>query len=96
MAPVDAGPGDAVADSGASEAATCRPQPDAGLGLCRNNDDCDPKDYCIPAGDCGCPGTCSRRLPSICLHGRFCGCDGVVYEDRCVASLKGVYAASCE
>jgi len=94
----DSGALDSLVDAAdAEEAAVCRAPPsmDADL-LCRTNADCSPTKYCIPAGDCGCPGICAERSLSPCVSERLCGCDGKIYSDSCVAALSGVYAVPCD
>jgi hypothetical protein len=63
---------------------------------CVSNDECDPGNFCekVP-GKCDELGAC-RPLPDLCVQvvDPVCGCDGLTYNNACVAAQAGVSVAS--
>jgi hypothetical protein len=67
---------------------------------CENNDDCADDQYCNGFGDCSGPGHCGVR-PEHCPSTiePVCGCNGVSYDNECLAWAAGVRVSargSCE
>ena len=62
---------------------------------CLDNSDCVKNHFCSKSrGQCERPGTC-LKLPEICpsVVTPVCGCDGVTYNNFCVAAVSGVSIA---
>lgn len=61
---------------------------------CGSNDDCAAGSYCA-AASCGGPGECTVR-PEFCPRNidPVCGCDGVTYNNACLAAAAGARVAS--
>jgi 5-hydroxyisourate hydrolase-like protein (transthyretin family) len=62
---------------------------------CRDNSDCVKNHFCSKSrGQCERPGIC-LKLPDICpsVVTPVCGCDGVTYNNFCVAAVSGVSIA---
>lgn len=68
---------------------------DAGAASCRTNDDCPGDSFCDRAACTDVEGVCTVR-PPVCTDADTrpeCGCDGVVYWNRCLREASGVSLA---
>jgi hypothetical protein len=62
-----------------------------GMCECQTNEDCDPSTEYCNAAVCDGPGVCDLRNDPACMpEGPVTDCDGVVYENACVAAEQGV------
>jgi hypothetical protein len=64
-------------------------------GVCSDNSQCGPGEYCKkPMGECNGPGVCSPQ-PDVCFQvwAPVCGCDGRTHTNEACAAVAGVNVA---
>lgn len=89
----DASVTDGGADASADAAADGGGGVDAATGGCTRSADCARSEYCKTVdGMCGAAGTCDPIGGPICprVLDPVCGCDGVTYNNPCLATVAGM------